>query len=112
MLNGATRPGDNKWTGSILALNPDTGTLVWGFQAVPHDTHDWDAAEVPVLVDADFRGERTKLLLQASRNGYYFVLDRTTGKNLLTAPFATVNWAKGVDTDGRPVPESRKGAGA
>ena len=63
---------------------------------------------MPVLVDADFRGERTKLLLQASRNGYYFVLDRTTGKNLLTAPFATVNWATGVDTDGRPVPDPKK----
>ena len=56
VLNGATRPGDNKWTGSIVALNPDTGELEWGFQASPHDTHDWDAAEVPVLVDADFRG--------------------------------------------------------
>ncbi len=108
VLNGAARPGDNKWTGSIVALNPDTGTLVWGFQAVPHDTHDWDAAEVPVLVDADFRGERRKLLLQASRNGYYFVLDRSTGKNLLTTPFATVNWAKGVDADGRPIPNPGK----
>ena len=57
VLNGPARPGDNKWTGSIVALNPDTGKLVWGFQAVPHDTHDWDAAEVPVLVDADFRGD-------------------------------------------------------
>jgi alcohol dehydrogenase (cytochrome c) len=102
------RPGDNKWTGSIVALNPDTGAMVWGFQAVPHDTHDWDAAEVPVLVDADFRGERRKLLLQASRNGYYFVLDRTTGKNLLTTPFATVNWATGVDVDGRPIPNPAK----
>ena len=108
VLNGATRPGDNKWTGSILALNPDTGTLVWGFQAVPHDTHDWDASEVPVLIDADFRGERRKLLLQASRNGYYFVLDRVTGKNLLTAPFAAVNWAKGIDAEGRPIPNPDK----
>jgi alcohol dehydrogenase (cytochrome c) len=93
VLNGVERKGDNKWTGSILALNPDTGTLAWGFQAVPHDTHDWDAAEVPVLVDAMFRGEARKLLLQASRNGYFFVLDRVTGKNLLTVPFASVNWA-------------------
>jgi len=108
VLNGAARPGDNKWTGSIVALNPDTGTMTWGFQAVPHDTHDWDAAEVPVLVDADFRGERRKLLLQASRNGYYFVLDRITGKNLLTAPFAAVNWAKGIDGEGRPIPDPDK----
>jgi alcohol dehydrogenase (cytochrome c) len=108
VLNGVARTGDNKWTGSILALNPDTGTLAWGFQAVPHDTHDWDAVEVPVLVDATFRGDARKLLLQASRNGYFFVLDRVTGKNLLTVPFATVNWAKGIDADGRPVPNPDK----
>ena len=108
VLNGVARKGDNKWTGSILALNPDTGTLAWGFQAVPHDTHDWDAVEVPVLVDATFRGDARKLLLQASRNGYFFVLDRVTGKNLLTVPFATVNWAKGIDADGRPVPNPDK----
>ena len=107
MLNGAVRPGDNRWTCSIVALNPDTGKLAWGFQASPHDTHDWDAAEVPVLVDATLR-RRTprKLLMQASRNGYFFVLDRTTGKNLLTTPFAAVNWAKGIDerrpADSRP----------
>ena len=108
VLNGPVRPGDNKWTGSILALNPDTGKLAWGFQASPHDTHDWDAAEVPVLVDATFKGEPRKLLLQASRNGYYFVLDRTTGKGLLTTPFAAVNWASGVDKDGRPTPDPAK----
>ncbi len=107
-LNGLARPGDNPWTCSILALNPDSGQLVWGFQASPHDTHDWDAAEVPVLVDAMFDGVRRKLLLQASRNGYFFVLDRTTGKNLLTKPFATVNWASGVDHNGRPVPAAAK----
>src|SRR4030095_11418843 len=104
VLNGPVRPGDNKWTGSIVAINPDTGAVAWGFQASPHDTHDWDASEVPVLVDADFGGARRKLLLQASRNGYYFVLDPTNGKNLLTTPFATVNWAKGVDNEGRPIP--------
>ena len=63
---------------------------------------------MPVLVDADFDGAPRKLLLQASRNGYYFVLDRTTGKNLLTTPFATVNWAKGIDEDGRPIPDPDK----
>jgi alcohol dehydrogenase (cytochrome c) len=104
VLNGPVRPGDNRWTCSIIAINPDTGALVWGFQASPHDTHDWDAAEVPVLVDADFGGARRKLLLQASRNGYYFVLDRTNGKNLLTTTFAAANWAKGVDPEGRPIP--------
>jgi alcohol dehydrogenase (cytochrome c) len=74
----------------------------------PHDTHDWDAAEVPVLVDRDFGGTPRKLLLQASRNGYYVMLDRTTGKNLLTAPFATVNWAKEIDKEGRPIPNPDK----
>jgi alcohol dehydrogenase (cytochrome c) len=108
VLNGDARPGDNRWTCSILALNPDTGKLVWGFQASPHDTHDWDAAEVPVLVDAPFKGEPRKLLLQASRNGYYFVLDRTNGKNLLTTTFAANNWAKGVDQNGSPIPNPDK----
>jgi alcohol dehydrogenase (cytochrome c) len=107
-LNGPARPGDNPWTCSILAINPDSGQLAWGFQASPHDTHDWDAAEVPVLVDATFDGAPRKLLLQASRNGYFFVLDRTTGKSLLTKPFATVNWASGVDGDGRPTPSLAK----
>jgi alcohol dehydrogenase (cytochrome c) len=107
-LNGEARPGDNQWTGSILALNPDTGELVWGFQVSPHDTHDWDAAEVPVLVDAMFGGAPRKLLLQASRNGYYVVLDRETGENLLTRPFAAVNWAERIDADGRPIPNPDK----
>jgi alcohol dehydrogenase (cytochrome c) len=102
------RPGDNPWTCSIVALNPDTGKLAWGFQASPHDTHDWDAAEVPVLVDGTFSNVPRKMLMQASRNGYFFVLDRTNGKNLLTAPFATVNWSKGNDKDGRPIPDPEK----
>ncbi len=104
VLNGEARPGDNKWTCSILALRPDTGELAWGFQVSPHNTHDWDAAEVPVLVDGTFNGQPRRMLMQASRNGYFFVLDRTTGKNLLTTPFATVNWARDIDGEGRPVP--------
>ena len=105
VLNGVVRPGDNKWTGSIVALNPDSGELVWGFQISPHDTHDWDAAEVPVLIDEEFDGEQRKLLLQASRNGYFVVLDRVTGENLLTEPFARVNWAERIAPDGRPIPD-------
>jgi alcohol dehydrogenase (cytochrome c) len=108
VLNGEVRPGDNPWTCSILAIHPDTGKLAWGFQASPHDTHDWDANEVPVLVDAQFNGKPRKMLMQASRNGYFFVLDRTNGKSLLTAPFATVNWAKGIDSEGRPIPDPAK----
>jgi alcohol dehydrogenase (cytochrome c) len=108
VLAAQTRPGDNPWTCSIVALNPDTGKLVWGFQATPHDTHDWDAVEVPVLVDGTFSGGPKKMLLQASRNGYFFVLDRTNGKSLLTSTFAAVNWSKGVDKDGRPIRNAEK----
>jgi alcohol dehydrogenase (cytochrome c) len=108
VLNGEARPGDNLWTCSIVALNPDTGELVWGFQVSPHDTHDWDAAEVPVLVDGMFEGVERKMLMQASRNGYFFVLDRTNGENLLTSPFTTVNWAKEIDELGRPIPDPAK----
>jgi alcohol dehydrogenase (cytochrome c) len=108
VLNGPVRPGDNPWTDSIVALNPDTGKLAWGFQATPHDTHDWDAAEVPVLVDGTFNGAPAKMVMQASRNGYFFVRDRVTGKSLLTAPFAAVNWATGIDPDGRPIPNPAK----
>jgi alcohol dehydrogenase (cytochrome c) len=107
-LNGRARPGDNPWTCSIVSLNPDTGALVWGFQASPHDTHDWDAAEVPVLVDAAFGGAPRKLVMQASRNGYFFVLDRTNGRSLLTTTFAAVNWTSGVDDRGRPIANPAK----
>ena len=80
VLNGKPRPGDDLYTCSIVALNPDTGKLVWGFSASPHDTHDWDAVETPVLVDGDFHGQPRKMLMQTSRNGYFFVLDRTNGR--------------------------------
>jgi len=108
VLNGSTRPGDDLYTCSIVALNPDTGKLVWAFQVSPHDTHDWDAVETPVLVDADFHGEPKKMLMQTSRNGYFFVLDRTNGKSLLTVPYGLVNWSLGVDPQGRPIPNPAK----
>lgn len=108
VLSGTTRPGDNLYTCSIVALNPDTGKLVWAFQPSPHDTHDWDAVETPVLVDGLFHGRQRKMLMQSSRNGYFFVLDRTNGKNLLTAPFGPVNWASRIDKDGRPIPDPAK----
>src|SRR5258708_32008192 len=85
-LNGSTRPGGKLYTCSIIALNADSGKLVWAFQPSPHDTHDWDAVETPVLVDGNFRGEPTKMLLKTSRNGYFFVLNRTISKTLLTIP--------------------------
>jgi alcohol dehydrogenase (cytochrome c) len=108
VLTGKTRPGDNLYTCSIVALNPDNGKLAWAFQVSPHDTHDWDAVETPVLVDADFGGAPRKMLMQTSRNGYFFVLDRTNGKNLLTQPYGPVNWALEVDKDGRPIPNPDK----
>jgi alcohol dehydrogenase (cytochrome c) len=108
VLTGTVRPGDNLYTCSIVAINPDTGKLAWAFQPSPHDTHDWDAVEIPVIADATFAGQPRKLLMQASRNGYFFVLDRTTGKNLLTTNFGIVNWTLGVDKEGRPIPNPAK----
>jgi alcohol dehydrogenase (cytochrome c) len=108
VLTGKTRPGDDLYTCSIVALNPDTGKLVWAFQASPHDTHDWDAVEIPVLVDGMFRGKPHKMIMQASRNGYFFVLDRETGKDLLTTAFAPVNWSLGLDKKGQPIPNPAK----
>ncbi|MFZ0590263.1 MAG: acido-empty-quinoprotein group A, partial [Bryobacteraceae bacterium] len=105
---GQSRKGGNLWTCSIVALNPDTGKLVWYFQASPHDTHDWDDVETPVLFDAEFQGQKRKLLAQAARNGYFFVLDRTDGHNLISSPFVGVNWSKGVDVKGQPIPNVNK----
>jgi alcohol dehydrogenase (cytochrome c) len=108
VLNGKTRPGNDPYTCSIVALNPDTGKLAWGFSISPHDTHDWDAVETPVLVDADFHGQPRKMLMQASRNGYFFVIDRTNGQSLLTTPYGPTNWALGVDKEGHPIPNPDK----
>ena len=82
--------------------------MAWHFQPSPHDVHDWDAVQTPVLVDADFHGQPRKLLLQASRNGYFFVLDRTDGKALLSTPFEEINWSLGVDAKGQPIGNPKK----
>jgi alcohol dehydrogenase (cytochrome c) len=108
VLDGKVRAGDNLYTCAILAINPDTGAIAWYFQPSPHDTHDWDAVETPVLIDGEFDGKPRKLLAQASRNGYFFVLDRKTGEPLLTTPFVKTNWASGIDKQGRPVPDPAK----
>lgn len=105
---GQARKGENVWTCSVVALNPDTGKFVWGFQASPHDTHDWDNIETPVLFDGTINHEKRKLLAFAARNGYFFVLDRTNGKHVITEPFVTVNWSKGVDSRGMPIPNPAK----
>src|SRR5438445_1736890 len=101
---GDTRPGDDLYTACVLALNPDTGKLKWYFQFTPHDLYDYDATETPVLVDAEENGAMRHLLVQADRNGFFYVLDRTDGKFLRATPFvAKLNWAKGVDASGRPI---------
>lgn len=102
-MYGGGRRGANLYTCSIVAIDPDTGRLKWSFQASPHDVHDWDAVEDPVLVDANFNGKPRKLLMQASRNGYFFVLDRTNGKSLLSVPFSKINWSSGLNAEGEPV---------
>ena len=102
-LNGDRRPGDNLYTNSVLALEPRTGELRWYFQFTPHDTHDWDAQEPLLLVDAEFRGEPRKLLLQGNRNGFFYVLDRVTGEFLLGEPFIEQTWAERIDENGRPL---------
>ena len=98
------RPGDNLYSDSAIALDADTGKLKWHFQFVPHDTNDWDAVQVPVLVDANWHGQPRKLVYWAHRNGFYYVLDRTTGEFLLGKQFAKQTWTEGLD-DQRP-PES------
>lgn len=108
VLNGDQRKGDNLYTCSIVVLDVDTGKLKWHFQSSPHDTHDWDATETPVLFEDTHNGVTRKLLAQASRNGYFFVLDRTTGEHMVTKPFVDTNWASGIDARGEPRPDPAK----
>jgi alcohol dehydrogenase (cytochrome c) len=108
VLTGKTRPGDDRYSCSIAAINPDTGKLSWAFQPSPHDTHDWDAVEIPVLANVTWEGQPRKVLMQASRNGYFFVIDRVTGKSLLTTTFGPVNWSLGVGKNGEPIPNPAK----
>jgi alcohol dehydrogenase (cytochrome c) len=102
------RPGANLFTASIVALNADTGKMVWYFQPSPHDTHDWDATEPAVLFDGSINGRPRKLLAQASRNGHFFVLDRTDGKAIVSAEYVKTNWSLGYDEKGQPVPNPAK----
>jgi alcohol dehydrogenase (cytochrome c) len=106
---GHGREGDNLWTCSIVALNIETGKIVWYYQVSPHDTHDWDATQTPILIDGVFNGRPRKLLAQASRNGYYFLLDRTNGEHLVTSKIIeTMNWSKGINQKGQPIPNPAK----
>jgi PQQ-dependent dehydrogenase (methanol/ethanol family) len=101
--DGTDRGGDNLYTNCVVALDAKTGKLKWHFQFTPHDLWDWDATEPLVLVDANFKGTPRKLLLQANRNGYFYVLDRTTGEFLLGTPFVKrLTWSTGLNAMGRP----------
>jgi len=98
-FDGSSRQGDNLYSNSFVALDAGTGKLRWHFQFTPHDTHDWDSAQVPVLAEvADGRS----LVLTANKNGFYYVLDRTTGQFVRGVPFTPVNWTAGLDARGRP----------
>ncbi len=101
--NADSRPGDNLYTCSLVALDGDTGALKWHFQFTPHDTHDWDSAHVPVLFDAEVRGTKRKLVAVANRNAFFYVLDRTSGEFITARPYAKQTWAKGLDDRGRPM---------
>ncbi len=109
VFRGDVRAGDNLYTDSIVALHAGTGRMAWHFQATRNDTHDYDATQVPILFDASIDGKPRKLLAQFNRNGFYFLLDRATGQSLATRPFIdSVNWARGVDAKGQPIPDPAK----
>ena len=113
-FRGEDRPGDNLFTDSIIALHASSGKLAWYFQFTPHDDHDWDAAQTPVLADIPINGVLRQVICMPNRNGFYYVLDRTTGEFLVGAPFVVQDWAKSLDSAGRPIlsanaPVSRSG---
>ena len=100
----ASRAGDNLYSASVVALNPDNGKLRWHYQFTPHDTHDWDAAQNPILVDIDFRGQQRKVLAWPNRNGFFYLIDRTNGEFLSATAFVKQTWNAGFDYErnGRP----------
>ncbi|MHB1958208.1 MAG: PQQ-dependent dehydrogenase, methanol/ethanol family [Acidobacteriaceae bacterium] len=103
-FDGSVRPGDNLYTSSLVALDPDTGKMKWYFQFNPHDLYDYDSVQTPVLVDAKFKNKPRKLIVTANRNGFLYILDRATGEYLYSKQFMKrMNWAKGIDKNGRPI---------
>ena len=107
---GNVRKGANLYTCSLVALDVDTGKMKWYIQTSPHDTHDRDANQTPILIDADYQGQPRKLIAMASRSGYYFLLDRATGESLVTVPYGGQNWSAGVDKRGQPIPKGGRRA--
>ena len=106
--NGDQRPGDNLFSDCFIGLDADTGKLRWHFQFTPHDEFDYDATQVPILIDRTVAGRSRKLVVIANRNGFYYVLDRTNGEFLLGKPFTDVTWATGLDQKGRPIPNPQR----
>ena len=102
-FNREQRPGDNLYSNSVVALDADTGRIRWHFQFTPNDPYDYDSVQIPVLADIERGGTLFKVVLWANRNGFYYVLDRATGRFLTGLPFVDVNWAEGLDDSGRPV---------
>jgi alcohol dehydrogenase (cytochrome c) len=102
--NGDSRPGDNLYSDSVVALDADTGNIRWHYQFTPHDEFDYDATQVPVLADVNYEGRPRKVLMTANRNGLYYVLDRTNGEFLIGKPYTKVTWMSGFDDRGRPIP--------
>jgi alcohol dehydrogenase (cytochrome c) len=101
--NAETRPGDNLYSCSVIAVDADTGKLKWHYQFMPNDEFDWDAVQVPVLADIQWQGQPRKVMLWANRNGFFYVLDRRTGEFLRATPIARQNWNAGFDKNGRPI---------
>ena len=101
--NGDVRPGDNLYTCSFVALDGDTGQRKWHFQFTPHDVHDWDSAHVPILFEAVVHGRKRKLIANANRNAFYYLLDRESGEFLAGRSYVKQTWAKGLDDQGRPI---------
>jgi len=98
-----SREGDNLYSASLLAIDGDTGKIRWHYQFTPHDVHDWDATEVPILADLPIGGQTRKVVMFANRNGFYYTLDRVTGRLIVAKPFVKTTWATQVGTDGRPI---------
>jgi alcohol dehydrogenase (cytochrome c) len=110
--SGDARPGDNLFTNSVIALHASSGKLAWYFQFTPHDEHDWDSAQTPVLADLVIGGLVRKVICWPNRNAFYYVLDRVTGEFLVGVPFVALDWAKGLTSAGRPIPADAAGVSA
>jgi len=104
--HSGSREGDNLYSCSLVVLDADTGKLKWHYQFTPHDVHDYDSTEVPILADLTINGQPRKTVMFANRNGFYYTLDRVTGRVIVAKPFVQTTWAKSIDAQGRPMVEA------